>query len=98
MQLLVQADNYEAACGLVCRALAEDDVLQATMPQVLISIDTFHAEVAAAAVQAGAHIINDVSGGSLDPDMYSQVLSAGKLPVWLSPEAAVVMPLHGLHG
>jgi dihydropteroate synthase len=40
---------------------------------VLISIDTFRAEVASAAVDAGAHIVNDVSGGSLDPEMIKTV-------------------------
>ena len=95
---MLQKSNCEAARGMVCRALAEDNVLQASVPQVLISIDTFHAKVAAAAVQAGVHIVNDVSGGSLDPDMYSQVFPAGNLPIWLSPDAAVVLSLHVLHG
>jgi dihydropteroate synthase len=34
-----------------------------------ISIDTMKAEVARAALAAGADIVNDVSGGSFDPDM-----------------------------
>ncbi|KAG7365770.1 dihydropteroate synthase [Nitzschia inconspicua] len=38
---------------------------------VVVSIDTRHAAVARAAVQAGADIINDVSGGTFDPDMLS---------------------------
>jgi dihydropteroate synthase len=33
--------------------------------------------VAEAAVEAGAHMVNDVSGGSLDPDMYSTVAKLG---------------------
>ncbi|KAF8661793.1 hypothetical protein HU200_056748 [Digitaria exilis] len=33
----------------------------------LLSVDTFHAEVAFEAVKRGVHIINDVSGGQLDP-------------------------------
>lgn len=36
---------------------------------VPISIDTCKSEVAAAAVKAGAAIVNDVSGGRLDPEM-----------------------------
>ena len=47
-------------------------------PQAIISIDTFYAEVAAAAVAAGASIINDISGGSLDSSMLS---TAGRLSV-----------------
>lgn len=37
--------------------------------QVPISIDTYKAEVAEQAIQAGAHIINDVWGAKGDPDM-----------------------------
>ncbi|MCM3620599.1 dihydropteroate synthase [Sutcliffiella horikoshii] len=37
--------------------------------QVPISIDTYKAEVAKQAIQAGAHIINDVWGAKGDPDM-----------------------------
>ena len=36
---------------------------------VLVSIDTMRAEVAQAAVAAGALLVNDVSGGLADPDM-----------------------------
>jgi dihydropteroate synthase len=41
--------------------------------QIPISIDTRHAKVAEAAVNAGADIVNDVSGGTFDPDMFSTV-------------------------
>lgn len=49
--------------------------LQAVMkafPQAVLSIDTYRAAVAEAALQAGAHIINDVSGGR-DEAMYASV-------------------------
>lgn len=36
---------------------------------VALSVDTTRAAVAAAALEAGAHVINDVSGGLADPDM-----------------------------
>lgn len=48
-------------------------------PQAIISVDTFRAEVAKAAVHTGAHIINDVSGGNLDPEMFETV-AALKVP------------------
>lgn len=38
-------------------------------PEAVVSIDTFHAAVATAAVKAGATIVNDVSGGHLDTAM-----------------------------
>ncbi len=40
---------------------------------VPVSIDTMRASTAQAAVEAGACIVNDVSGGLADPDMYSTV-------------------------
>lgn len=42
-----------------------------------ISIDTFYASVARAALEAGADIINDVSGGTMDPNMLSTAASFG---------------------
>jgi dihydropteroate synthase len=40
---------------------------------ISISVDTYRASVAEAAVNAGAHIVNDISAGLLDPDMLSTV-------------------------
>ena len=37
--------------------------------EAILSIDTMRAEVAKAAMSAGAHMINDVSGGKADPEM-----------------------------
>lgn len=42
-------------------------------PETFISIDTFRSEVANAAVGEGAVMINDISGGSLDPKMFATV-------------------------
>lgn len=44
-----------------------------TVSYVPISIDTRHSEVARAAVEAGADIVNDVSGGTFDPLMLGTV-------------------------
>ena len=44
-----------------------------TVSDIPISIDTRHAAVAKAAVQAGADIVNDVSGGQFDADMLGTV-------------------------
>jgi len=48
-----------------------------TFPEAVISIDTIRAEVARQAIAAGAHIINDISAGSIDPDMYGMVAQLG---------------------
>ena len=42
-----------------------------------LSIDTFRADVAAKAIDAGADIINDISGGDLDGDMFDTVARLG---------------------
>ncbi len=42
-------------------------------PEAVISIDTFRSEVAKAAVEKGAAIVNDVSGGCLDEKMFETV-------------------------
>ena len=44
---------------------------------VMLSIDTTKAAVARAAVGSGASIINDISGGSLDPEMLDAVSQTG---------------------
>ncbi|PZG10621.1 dihydropteroate synthase [Nonomuraea sp. KC333] len=44
---------------------------------VVVSVDTMRAEVARAAVEAGAKIVNDVSGGLADPEMPRVVAETG---------------------
>ena len=43
----------------------------------VISVDTMRASTAKLAVEAGATIVNDVSGGAADPDMFSTVAELG---------------------
>jgi len=47
-------------------------------PEIVVSVDTFRAEVALAAVGEGADVINDISGGQMDGHMFATV---GKLQV-----------------
>lgn len=51
--------------------------IKAAQPDALISIDTFYASVARQAVEAGASMVNDVSGGQADADMLPTVGSLG---------------------
>jgi len=46
-------------------------------PPFAVSVDTYRAAVAEAAVTAGADIVNDISAGLLDPDMLSTVARLG---------------------
>jgi dihydropteroate synthase len=65
--------------------VAADEELRRVLPVVralaaegaVVSIDTTRASVAAAAVAAGARLINDVSGGRADPDMARVVADGG---------------------
>lgn len=50
--------------------------LKSARPDAIVSVDTFHAEVARRALAEGADIINDVSGGDADPDMWKVVAQA----------------------
>jgi dihydropteroate synthase len=61
------------------RLLPALTAIRAAHPQALLSIDTFHAAVAEAALAAGAHWINDVRGASprRDPAMAALVARSG---------------------
>ncbi|MGV0910600.1 dihydropteroate synthase [Martelella sp. FOR1707] len=49
----------------------------AAKTEALISIDTYHAETARLAVAAGAHIVNDISGGTAEPEILSVTARSG---------------------
>lgn len=46
---------------------------------VLVSIDTLNSDTAKKAIEAGADIVNDVSGGLADPAMFSSIASTNCL-------------------
>ncbi|MES2592148.1 MAG: dihydropteroate synthase [Bacteroidota bacterium] len=47
--------------------------LRKNFPEIMISADTFRALVAEQAVEAGADIINDISGGTMDDKMFHTI-------------------------
>jgi dihydropteroate synthase len=55
------------------RLLPVVEAIVTRFPNAVLSIDTFRSQVADAAIKAGAHIINDISGGQLDPEMFATV-------------------------
>lgn len=55
------------------RLLPAVEAIAASFPDAVISADTFRSGVAEAAIKAGAHIINDISGGELDTAMFALV-------------------------
>ncbi len=55
------------------RLLPVLEKLVAHFPEALFSIDTFRSGVAKEAVETGAHIVNDISGGTMDTNMFSTI-------------------------
>ncbi len=55
------------------RILPVIEAIAKKFPQTFISVDTFYAPVAKQAAEAGALIVNDISGGNLDAEMLSTV-------------------------
>jgi dihydropteroate synthase len=49
------------------------EAIKERFPEACISIDTFRSTIAEEAIEAGAAIINDVSGGNLDEGMFDTV-------------------------
>jgi dihydropteroate synthase len=49
------------------------ELLVTHFPEIIISIDTFRSTVAKKAIEAGAALINDISGGKMDVNMFKTV-------------------------
>jgi dihydropteroate synthase len=62
------------------RVLPAIEILKNHFPNCFLSVDTYHAKVAKEAVQAGADIVNDISGGEMDTEMIATV-AALKVPL-----------------
>ncbi len=54
-------------------------LIRNTYPEIFISVDTYRSSVALAAAEEGADIINDISGGTFDKEMFG-VVARTKLP------------------
>ena len=67
----VDADEEMRRVIPIIRTIAEH------LPQTLVSIDTYKASVAEAALNAGAHIVNDVWGLRADPELAHVVARVG---------------------
>ena len=70
------ADAVSAAAEMQ-RVLPVIEAVAGRFPEALISVDTYKPEVARAALQAGAHAINDVTGLRYYPEMASVAAKAG---------------------
>ncbi len=70
------ADNVDIQQELD-RVLPVIKLIKKEMPQSILSIDTYRSEVAKVVVSEGASIINDISGGQLDPEMFRVIGGLG---------------------
>ncbi|MTI31860.1 dihydropteroate synthase [Cytophagales bacterium RKSG123] len=61
------------------RVIPAIEVILKHFPDAKISVDTFRASVARKTIEAGASMINDISGGNLDSQMF-QTVSELKVP------------------
>jgi dihydropteroate synthase len=66
----------------LARVIPAIRLLAGHFPQAVISVDTYKALVAAAALDAGAHMINDIWGLRADPDM-ARLAAARGVPIVL---------------
>ena len=53
------------------------EIIKKQFPELIISIDTYHAKVAEKCIDNGAHIINDISAGNIDDKMFEVVAEKG---------------------
>lgn len=72
------------------------ELIRTSFPEIIISIDTYHSPVANAVMEKGAHIINDISGGLFDPEIFA-VTAKYHVPIVLmhiqgTPETMQIQP------
>ncbi len=59
------------------RIIQPIEAIRKEFPNAIISVDTFRSKVAKKAVEFGADMVNDISGGNLDEDMLTMVAELG---------------------
>ncbi len=64
----------------ISRVVPAVEHLHKNLPEAILSIDTFRAKVAKYTIEAGAHIINDISSGDDDANMLITVAGLGAVP------------------
>ncbi len=76
------------------RAVPAIEAILKRFPESIISIDTYRAAVARAAVEAGASMVNDVSGGRFDAAMFPTVAALGAPYILMHMPAASFGSMH----
>ena len=85
---IIDVGGYSSRPGAA--DISEEEELQRTIPviqaitkrfpKLLVSVDTFRSQVAARALDAGANILNDISGGSLNNDAMPALCASHQVP------------------
>jgi dihydropteroate synthase len=61
----------------IARVIPAISEIKKNFPNTLLSVDTFRSQVAKAAIEEGAELVNDISAGNLDPEMLPLVAKLG---------------------
>ncbi len=61
----------------LARLIPVVELLTLRYPNIVFSVDTYRSKVVMESAQAGAGIINDISGGSMDEDLIASVAATG---------------------
>lgn len=61
----------------IARVIPAISEIKKNFPNILLSVDTFRSQVAKAAIEEGAELVNDISAGNLDPEMLPLVAKLG---------------------
>lgn len=75
------------------RVIPVIEAVRKAFPEIIISCDTFRGKVAQEALEVGAQIINDISGGEIDPSILS-VVSNFKCPYVLMHSKGTPQTMH----
>lgn len=78
------------------RLLPAIKAIKSNFPNAIISVDTFRANIARLAIEAGADMINDVSGGEFDAKMFTTVAEL-QVPYILMHNRGTLQTMHQLN-
>ena len=78
VQILLMLEDISSKPGAKTISLKEEEkrvipiikLINKTFNKIIISVDTFRSEIAEKSLNEGASIINDISGGDLDKNIY----------------------------
>ncbi len=76
------------------RVIPAIEKLADRFPDIPVSVDTFRAAVARQALNAGATVVNDISGGDFDKDMFPLIIEKKPVYILMHQEGHSVSNMH----